>query len=158
MNIEIKNITTRSATNNDLPQLTQFLEELVEAERPFDPTLVDGKIVYYDIQELILDKETEVLVAEYDNKVIGCGYGQIRAGKVYEKHEFFGYLGFIFVKPEFRGNGISRLLIKDLKNWVLSKGITEVRLEVYHEHEAAIKAYEKDGFKKLLTTMRCDIG
>ncbi|MEP6805444.1 MAG: hypothetical protein ABI892_13035 [Flavobacterium sp.] len=57
MSIEIKNITTRSATNNDLPKLTQFLEELVEAERPFDPTLVDGKIVYYDIQELILDKQ-----------------------------------------------------------------------------------------------------
>jgi ribosomal protein S18 acetylase RimI-like enzyme len=40
---------------------------------------------------------------------------------------------------------------------VLSKGITEVRLEVYHENNAAVSAYEKVGFKKLLTTMRCDI-
>jgi ribosomal protein S18 acetylase RimI-like enzyme len=158
MSANIKNIVIRPATDSDLPQLAEFLQHLVEAERPFDPTLKEGEIFYYDIQELILDKATEVLVAEIDTQIVGCGYTQIRSGKEYEKHESFGYIGFMFVKPEFRGNGISRLLLQNLKEWVLSQGITEVRLQVYHENEAAIKAYEKDGFKKLITTMRCDIG
>ena len=64
----------------------------------------------------------------------------------------------MYVSPEFRGNGLNNLLLDDLKKWVLSQGITEVRLEVYSENEAAVRAYEKGGFKQILTTMRCDIG
>lgn len=150
-------IKTRPATNSDLPQLSEFLQFLVEAERPFDPTLKEGKIIYYDIQELIEDEKSVVLVMEHANKIIGCGYAQIRSAKSYQNHDFFGYLGFMFVKPEFRRRGLNNLLVEDLKKWVLSKGITEVRLEVYSYNESAVKAYEKAGFKQLLTTMRCDI-
>lgn len=157
MNINIKDIIIRPAVIADLPQLAEFLQFLIEAERPFDPTLKEGEIFYYSIEELILDSKTEVLVMEYNNELIGCGYAQIRAAKPYQKHDLFGYLGFMFVKPDFRGNGLNNLLLNDLKKWVLSQGITEVRLDVYNDNEAAVKAYEKAGFKQILTTMRCDI-
>ncbi|MBF4485608.1 MULTISPECIES: GNAT family N-acetyltransferase [unclassified Flavobacterium] len=158
MSTDNKNITIRPAANTDLPKLAEFLQTLVDAERPFDPTLKEGEIFYYDIQELISDKATEILVVESNNEIIGSGYAQIRSAKPYEKHEVFGYLGFMFVSPEFRGQGISGLLLTALKKWILSQGITEVRLQVYDENESAVKAYEKAGFKKIVTTMRCDIG
>lgn len=158
MDINNKNTTIRRATNSDLPQLAKFLQILVDAERPFDPTLKEGEIFYYDIQDLLLDQKTEVLVVAYNNEVVGCGYAQIREAKEYEQHEVFGYLGFMFVDEKFRGKGINKLLLSDLKNWLLTKDIKEVRLEVYHDNEAAVRAYEKAGFKKLLTTMRCNIG
>lgn len=157
MEINKNNLTTRSATNADLPKLGEFLQMLVDAERPFNPTLKDGEIFYYDLEALIEEEQTTVLVIEFKAEIIGCGYAQIRPAKVYERHEFFGYLGFMFVKPEFRGKGVNGLLLNDLKQWVLSKGITEVRLDVYHDNDAAVKAYEKAGFKKLLTTMRCEL-
>jgi ribosomal protein S18 acetylase RimI-like enzyme len=157
MDININDISIRSAINADLSKLGEFLQILVATERPFDPTLKEGEIFYYSIQDLIVDKNTEILVIEYENQVIGCGYAQIRLAKPYEKHEFFGYLGFMYVDPEFRGNGLNKLLLNDLKKWVLFQGITEVRLEVYHENDAAIRAYEKAGFKQILTTMRCEI-
>jgi GNAT superfamily N-acetyltransferase len=152
-----ENITTRRATNADLPKLKEFLQMLVGAERPFNPTLKDGEIFYYDLEALIVEEQTAVLVMEASGEIIGSGYAQIRSAKAYERHELFGHLGFMFVIPEFRGKGINGLLLNELKQWVLSKGITEVRLEVYHENNAAVSAYEKVGFKKLLTTMRCDI-
>lgn len=158
MSTDNKNITIRPAANTDLPKLAEFLQTLVDAERPFDPTLKEGEIFYYDIQELISDKATEIMVVESNNEIIGSGYAQIRSAKPYEKHEVFGYLGFMFVIPEFRGQGISGLLLTALKKWILDQGITEVRLQVYDENEAAVKAYEKAGFKKIVTTMRCDIG
>lgn len=158
MSTDNKNITIRPAANTDLPKLAEFLQTLVDAERPFDPTLKEGEIFYYDIQELISDKATEIMVVENNNEIIGSGYAQIRSAKPYEKHEVFGYLGFMFVSPEFRGRGISGLLLTALKKWILAQGITEVRLQVYDENEAAVKAYEKAGFKKIVTTMRCDIG
>jgi ribosomal protein S18 acetylase RimI-like enzyme len=157
MDINNKDIITRPATNADLPELNEFLQSLVEAERPFDPTLKDGKIFYYDIQDLILDEGTEILVIEVDNEIVGSGYAQIRSGKPFERYELFGYLGFMYVKPEFRGRGLNNLLLNDLKKWILSKGITEVRLQVYSENDAAVRAYEKAGFEKILTTMRCEI-
>jgi GNAT superfamily N-acetyltransferase len=152
-----ENVTTRRATNADLPKLNEFLQMLVEAERPFNPTLKEGEIFYYDLKALLVEERTAVLVIETDGEIIGSGYAQIRSAKAYEQHESFGYLGFMFVTPEFRGKGLNALLLNELKQWVISKGITEVRLQVYSENNAAVSAYEKVGFKKLLTTMRCDI-
>ena len=157
MDLNIKDIAIRRATTADLPKLAEFLQFLVAAERPFDPTLKEGEIFYYDIKEFISDNKTELLVIDYNQQIIGCGYAQIRSAKPYQNHELFGYLGFMYVSPEFRGNGFNNLLMNDLKKWILSQGITEVRLEVYHENEAAIRAYEKAGFKQILTTMRCNI-
>lgn len=157
MDINNKNIIIRPAANTDLPQLNEFLQFLVEAERPFDPTLKEGKIFYYNIQDFISDEKTELLVIEENNEIIGCGYAQIRSAKPYKNYELYGYLGFMYVKPEFRGRGINNLLMNDLKKWILSKGINEVRLEVYSDNEAAIRAYEKAGFKKIMTEMRYEI-
>jgi len=154
---ENKDILIRQAVNADLPKLAEFLQHLVHAERPFDVTLKDGEIFYYSIEEFISDPKSELLVIDFNNQIIGCGYAQIRQAKPYQKHEFFGYLGFMFIDPEFRGKGLNNLLIDRLKKWVLSQGITEVRLEVYHDNEAAVNAYKKAGFKPILTTMRCDI-
>ena len=157
MNLNTKDIAVRRATTADLPQLAEFLQFLVEAERPFDPTLKEGEIFYYNIEDFIADEKSEILVIDYRHQIIGCGYAQIRSAKPYQNHELFGYLGFMYVSPEFRGNGLNNLLLDDLKKWVLSNGITEVRLDVYSENQAAIRAYEKAGFKQISTTMRCDI-
>lgn len=157
MNENRKDITIRPAVNADLPRLAEFLQFLVIAERPFDPTLKEGEIFYYDIAKLILDSKSEVLVIEFEGQLAGCGYAQIREAKPYQKHELFGYLGFMYVDPEFRGKGLNGLLINELNKWVLSQGITEVRLEVYHDNEAAVNAYKKAGFKPIVTTMRRDI-
>ena len=157
LNLNTKDIAIRRATKADLPKLAEFLQFLVVAERPFDPTLKEGEIFYYNIEDFIVDEKSEILVIDYRHQIIGCGYAQIRSAKPYQNHELFGYLGFMYVSPEFRGNGLNNLLLDDLKKWVLSNGITEVRLDVYSENQAAIRAYEKAGFKQISTTMRCDI-
>ncbi|MBW3518615.1 GNAT family N-acetyltransferase [Flavobacterium sp. NKUCC04_CG] len=152
------NTIIRTATAADLPQLNVFLQQLVDAERPFDPTLKQGELFYYDISKMIDDSTTEVLVAEVNNQLIGCGYAQLRSTKDFQIHDAFGYIGFMFVTPEYRGQGISNLLLIQLKNWLLNKGVSEIKLEVYYENTAAIRAYEKAGFKKFTTTMRMQIG
>jgi ribosomal protein S18 acetylase RimI-like enzyme len=158
MNINIKDVSIRRATTADLSKLAEFLQFLVKAERPFDPTLKEGEIFYYNIEDFITDEKSELLIIDHKSQIIGCGYAQIRSAKSYQKFESFGYLGFMYVSPEFRGNSFNSLLLNDLKKWVLSQGIREVRLDVYAENESAVRAYEKAGFKQILTTMRCEIG
>jgi len=150
-------IVTRKATLNDLPVLNNFLRQLVNAERPFDVTIKDGTVLYYDPRTFIESDNAELLVLDKDGMPVGCGYADIRQAKSYLKHEEYAYLGFMYVMPEYRGMGLNQQLIAALKQWTLSKGIREVRLDVYEENISAVKAYEKAGFKKLLSTMRCEI-
>lgn len=150
-------IHTRPATLADLDTLLQFEQGIVAAERPFDPTLKAGEIHYYDLAALILSPEAEVIVAELEHEVVGSGYAQIRPGKDYNKHERFAYLGFMYVKPEFRGQGVNKLVLDALTDWIKKQGIAEIRLEVYAENVAAKKAYEKAGFTPNLLEMRMNL-
>lgn len=130
---------------------------LVNAERPFDITLQEGDLIYYNLKELIEQDNSELMVLEKDGMLIGCGYAQIRPAKPYLTYKEFAHLGFMFVLPEYRGQGLNQQLIAALMVWIKTKGVHEVRLDVYTENSAAVKAYEKAGFKQILTKMRYEL-
>jgi GNAT superfamily N-acetyltransferase len=148
------NITIRKAHPDDLKILLEFEQGIITAERPFDPTLKEGKIHYYNIEKMISASHIEVLVAVADSKVIGSGYARLEAAKPYLNHETYAYLGFMYTDPNHRGKGVNSRIIEALKNWCRSKDIFELRLDVYNDNAPAIKAYEKVGFKKHLINMR----
>ena len=150
-------INFRSAALNDLPTLFEFEQGIITAERPFDPTLKTEQINYYDIKAMIESNDTEVVVALINKEIIASGYVQIKKANPYLKFDQFGYIGFMFVKPEYRGKGISQKIIEQLKLWAKSKGINELRLDVYEDNHKAVSAYERFGFKKHLVEMRIGI-
>lgn len=147
----------RPAQLADLPALLQFEQAIVATERPFDPTLLEGEIHYYNLQELILSATSEVLVAEIEGKLVGSGYAQLRKAVDYVKHTHFAYLGFMYVLPPYRGQGVIQAILEGLKEWAVSKNVFEIRLEVYDENIAAKKAYHKAGFSANLVEMRLEL-
>jgi len=147
-------IIVRHATPVDIPILQQFEQGVIEAERPFDSTLKPGLIHYYDLEKLMHSEDSALLVAQNEDELIGSGYARIQSAKPYLAHDRYGYLGFMYVKPEFRGQGVITKIIDALKSWCLEKGITEIRLEVYEDNLPAIHAYQKSGFEKHLVEMR----
>jgi len=153
----MNNINFRSAIVKDLPILYEFEQGIITTERPFDPTLKSGHINYYDINEMIESADAEVMVALINDEIIASAYAKSMKAKPYLKFEHYAYLGFMFVKPEHRGKGISQKVIEKLVIWVKSKNFTDLRLEVYNDNLSAIKAYEKFGFKKHMVEMRIEI-
>lgn len=153
----MENIIIRKASINDLEKLLLFEQGVIKAERPFDRTLKEGEINYYDIAEMITAHHIELLVAEADNEIIGSGYARIENAKPYLRHQTHSYLGFMYVSPGHRGMEINKKIIDALKEWSLSKNVTELRLDVYHDNLPAIKAYEKAGFKKHMIQMRMNL-
>ncbi|REC43392.1 GNAT family N-acetyltransferase [Chryseobacterium pennipullorum] len=146
---------TREATEQDLEILLEFEQGVVSAERPFNSTLIEGKINYYDLNNLMQSPDALLLVAEDQNEIIGSGYALIKKSeKDYNRFKEYAYLGFMYVSPEHRGKGVNKVITDELVNWAKSRNISEVRLDVYSENESAIKAYEKAGFEPLLLTMR----
>jgi GNAT superfamily N-acetyltransferase len=144
----------RPAALEDLDILLRFEQGIIQIERPFDPTLKEGPNHYYDLPAMIASPEAELVVAEIDGVIVGCGYARIETAKHYLKHTHHAYLGFMYVEPACRGNGINSLIIEELNKWAISKNVFEMRLDVYQVNERAIRAYEKVGFKRYLVKMR----
>ena len=147
-------IHIRPATLEDLPFLLKFEQGIISAERPFDETLVSEKFHYYDLAERIKDDDAEVVVAEVNSDIVGGGSAIIKEGKTYNTFTRYSFLGFMYVEPAYRGKGVNKLIIEKLVEWSHKKGLKEIRLQVYSDNLPAIKAYEKVGFRKILTEMR----
>jgi len=147
-------IIIRPATFADMDTLLRFEQGVITAERPFDSTLKDEHINYYDLVGMIERPDIELLVAELNGELIGSGYARIEEAKVYLKHPKHAYLGFMYIDPAHRGKGVNQKIITALKKWATEKNVYELRLQVYYDNLPAIKAYEKIGFSKLMIKMR----
>lgn len=150
----MSDIKIRKATLNDLEQLLVFEQDLIKAERPFDPTVKPEPVNYYDLNTMLTAPHIEVVVADLYNKIIASGYARIEKSKPFLKHITYAYLGFMYVLPEYRGQGINKKVMDVLKKWATSQNICEFRLEVYYDNVSAIRAYEKFGFQKHMVEMR----
>jgi GNAT superfamily N-acetyltransferase len=153
----MKEIQIRPALIEELQILLEFEQGIITAERPYDPTLDNDPISYYDIKAMIGSENSEVVVAIVNHEVVASAYAKIVEAKPYFKYDKYAYLGFMFVKPEFRGKGINGKIIDYLNLWAKSKNITEIQLQVYDENDSAIRAYEKAGFSKYMVVMRMEI-
>jgi len=150
-------INFRAAEINDLPILYKFEQGIVSTERPFDPTLKNEHINYYNIRAMITANDVAVIVALVNDKIIASAYVKIKKAPPYLKFEYYAYLGFMYVRPKYRGQGVSQKVIEQAKIWAQSKNLNELRLEVYDENISAITAYEKFGFNKHIIEMRVEI-
>jgi len=150
----MEKLHVRNAILDDLHILLAFEQELIKAERPFDPTIEEGTISYYDLGDFIARDDVKVLVAEIDGEIVGSGYAYAKRARHYLDHEYYGYLGFMYTKPSHRGKGVNQKIVEELKVWCRSQNLNEIRLTVYEDNHAALKAYEKVGFKKHLCEMR----
>ena len=147
------NYTVRKATLEDLPTLLDFEQRLIEAERPMDHCIKDGEISYYSISNFITGNDSEVYVVELGQEIVASGYARIMDDRPYFKHSKIGYLGFMFVPEQHRGNGYNQLVLDALLAWCKERNVFEIRLDVYDVNAAALRAYEKAGFKKYLINM-----
>ena len=151
-------IKIRKATSNDLNIIKEFQNQLVEYERPFDSTIPkQGLVEYYNLQLLIESEKVNFLVVEVNEKIIGCGFGEIRSDIEWSSNSLIGYIGLFFIEKEFRNKGISGLIFKELIKWFKENNIKDIRLKVYSENEKAVNAYKKYGFKGHMLEMRYEI-
>ncbi len=147
-------MTIRKATENDLETLSEFEQNIINAERPFDVTLKTEPTYYYNLEKMISSDTVHLVVAELDGKLIASGYARIEASDHFLKHDKHAFLGMMYVVPEHRGKGINKKIIDELIAWAISKNLKEFRLLTYDENLPAINAYEKIGFKKHIAEMR----
>ena len=76
-------VIIRKAHIEDLSTLREFEQGVILAERPYDETLANDPISYYDLEGLIQAEDAEVLVAIRGDEIVGSGYAKILEAKLY---------------------------------------------------------------------------
>lgn len=95
----------------------------------------------YSVEKLMAQR-VEFFVMRCDGAPAGCGGIQFFDGE-------YGELKRMFVRPSFRGIGLSKIMLEWLTTLARSRGVNVVRLETGIHQHAAIALYETAGFYQI---------
>lgn len=112
-------ITIRLATSTDTSSLVALLEELYNAAEFHSDIPFDVVSATHFVQRLLLDENSEMLVASLGEELIGCASFTC-VSPYYNEHKKIAYGINFYVKPEYRSKGIGRSLYNSV--WRLAKG------------------------------------
>jgi len=127
-----------TAEHPDTPDALLLINELqTHLESFYPPESRHG----FSVERLIADA-VAFFVLRADGRPAGCG-GIKLVGREY------GELKRMFVRPEFRGAGFGEMLVEHLAAHALAHGVTLLRLETGIHQQAAIRLYERLGFRRI---------
>ena len=124
-------------TNNEDPDFIYLVPLLDKDLRNRYQDLQDQ----YDQHNVLVNVDT-VVIAYVDGKPAGCGcFKQFDDVSVEMKR--------MYVKPEYRRQGISSAILNELEAWARESGYTEAVLETGDRQDEAIALYKKQGYQSI---------
>ena len=128
-----------SAERPDTPDARWLIDELEAHLEPFYPKASRHG---YSVEKLI-QQGVAFFVTRQDGIPAGCGGVQFYGSE-------YGEIKRMFVRPQFRGLGLARLMLRHLEGYALQQGVHVLRLETGIHQKDAIRLYEKSGFQNIL--------
>lgn len=146
-------IFIREAKRDDIKDINNLLTDLIQYERRYDENINKNYVVKNYYEQFLNKKDSCIIVAEdKNNNILGYGFGFIMDyGNVYDNK--VAQLDAMYIKPEYRKNGIARQIIQYFIEWSKKNKASYIELKVYNNNNKAIELYEKEGFsidKKIL--------
>jgi putative acetyltransferase len=128
-------ITPEDPSSADATALIAELDELVE------PLYAPQSRHGYSVQKLLAEGVAFFVIRESGApagcggiKLVGVEYGEIKR---------------MYVRPQYRGLGLGKLMLDHLADYASSRGIAILRLETGIHQHAAIRLYEREGFRRI---------
>lgn len=141
MQSDSMNVIIRQATSSDIAHWLEMRSQL------WPPDADDDFAA--EVRYIIEVPDQTAFVALVDSNYAGFVEISIRAYADGCKTNNVGYLEGIFVNPEFRRQGISRLLVAECIKWFEKQGCTEMASDAEIDNEISIKMHEALGFQSL---------
>ena len=126
----------QKTTKND-PHFLQLVKELDSNLK-----VTDGEDHEFYNQYNGLDNIRHILVGYLDGNPVCCGAFKALEPTVAEIKR-------MYTRPETRGRGLAKQVIKTLEAWALSQGIRQLILETGVNQHAAIALYTQCGYKRI---------
>jgi putative acetyltransferase len=122
----------------DTPDAQALIAEL---ENYLDPLYPSESRHGYSVEKL-LRENVAFFVVRQDDAAAGCGGVQLFGTE-------YGELKRMYVRPEFRGRGLGKLMLEHLARHALQNRVSLLRLETGIHQKEAIGLYEGFGFKRI---------
>jgi len=146
----------RYATFNDVKTVNNFLTRLIKDEKQYDVNINEKCVVFSLYENLITNENNCILVAEYDNDLVGYLYGYMQ--DIGDAYLFpIAQLEAMFVDETNRKQGIGNALIKEFKRWATNKKAKYIELKVCNDNKSAIALYSNNGFKNTKSIMSLEL-
>lgn len=136
----MSDIVIRRATRDDVPVILEFIGELAEYEHMSDQAVATPEL----LEEWIFERgRAEVLLAELAGKIVGF------ALFFHNFSTFLGragiYLEDLFVRPEARGQGTGKALLRELARIALERGCGRLEWACLDWNAPSIAFYRAQG-------------
>lgn len=125
----------------ECPDSADALALIAELEAQLEPLYPRESRHGYSVDKLIAEKVAFFLI-RYHGTLAGCG-GIKLFGTAY------GEIKRMYVRPQFRGLGLGKLMLDHLVAYAREQGVGLLRLETGIYQEAAIGLYERLGFESI---------
>lgn len=134
-------VSIRTASSEDLSGMVKVLEQLFNIEEAFEG---DRELQKKGLKLLLEDKSSCLLVAQFEDRIIGMCSGQIlistaEGGPCLVMEN-------LIVHEEFRGQRIGTRLVERLERFAKSRGISRLQLLADSSNCPALGFYEKIGW------------
>ena len=130
--------TTISLERADSPDARMLIAEL---EAHLVPQYPDESRHGYSVEKL-LNLNVAFFVVRENGVAAGCGGVQLFGTE-------YGEIKRMYVRPQFRGLGLGKLMLDHLAGHARDHGVTLLRLETGIHQHAAIGLYERAGFQSI---------
>jgi aminoglycoside 6'-N-acetyltransferase I len=102
-----------------------------------------------DFQALKEHPESMAVFLAIDDRGKACGFVDAALRDVAESCDTrpVGYIEGIYVSPEFRGQGVGRLLAAAAERWAASRGCREMASDCLYDNEASVRFHRAIGYE-----------
>jgi ribosomal protein S18 acetylase RimI-like enzyme len=150
-------IKVRVAREDDIIKISglwkAFMRYNGEFNKSFEINKKAAEVFSREMLEKLKEADSRLSVADSDGELIGFCYSYISQKPKYFKLDKFGFIGDLYVLPDYRRCGIGQTLVKDAIDFFTEKKIKQIELLVAVKNEGTIKFWESLGFSHLLTWM-----
>ncbi len=154
--IQIKELTA-AADDATFGALTDLFREMYSYMNEHGLNLKlapDGDKKWVNSMKKTLGKINFISVAFKDDKLIGFGVASIRLAPDYLNSLKIGAISHIYISPQLRSKGVGELILAELENWLKSKNVNSIELEVLFRNSIGINFWKKNLYTEELLKMR----
>lgn len=138
-----RGIMIQDALKEDLKEMAKLLSVLFEIESDFD---IDFEKQLSGIEKLFEHEGCDLLVAKYENRVIGMLTMQRLISSA--EGSYVGQIEDLVVEEEYRKMGVGSRLINKMRNRAQEYGYKRIQLAADIDNGNALEFYTKRGLKK----------
>jgi GNAT superfamily N-acetyltransferase len=127
--------------SQERPDTADAIQLITELESHLETRYPQESRHGFSVEKLLRDG-VAFFVARVDGQAAGCGGVLLVADE-------YGELKRMYVRPQFRGNGVGQQILQHLADFTRGRGINLLRLETGIHQLEAIRLYERFGFERI---------